>query len=300
MNQKSRKLKKSLTNLLHMHILEIIGLAKKPLSAYEILKKSMNDHPLMTSRYFYEVVKELAKTQSEYLAKPHSERFLKISYKEKVYKEIEQLEKKYRLGSQKDKAGMEISSRTFSNSAEEKQIDKAMLRITNLKNKSRNWRFRLNFKGFLLYLISVHENRLDDKKLMKIKVMVRNLSQNIDTEFRFLGYFEILDKEFGDVYKVHILVELAVELQYHLQDLTLEYLRYYVIRRLYEEVSFWLGFDENIFLKPSLLAKKEWERYVRLQKYKIKLLNELITFEQKSIEDMMIKRVKTIKLLKVS
>jgi hypothetical protein len=204
-----------------------------------------------------------------------------------------------RLDSNIEMDGTEISSKTFSNSLEEEQIVKAMLQITNLKNNSRNWRYRLNFKGYLLYLISVHENRHDDRKLTKIKHIVRNLSQISDTEFGFLGYFAIFGKEFGDDYKVDILIEIAVELQYQLKHLTPEYIKYYAIRRLYEEISFWLGFDENIFLKPAL-TKKERVRNARLQIYKVKLLNELIAFEQKTIEDMMIKRVKTIKLLKVS
>ncbi len=230
----SKELKKSLTNLEHLRVLELIGRSPRPLSSYEIVKKYSRDG----NRYVYEIIRDLAKLEIEYLGEKHPERFLKISSNGK-------------------KNAIELTEKT-------------------LEIIKRNFRYSLNFKGFLLYLLTTYNRGQINHKI--INSMITNLSRF--EEFEFLEYFDI----FKGRQRVNLLIEIAVELQFQLKTLTPEYLRYYVLNRCNDEMTFWLGIENNVL---SLQRKKKSKRQDELTNYKIKVLNELI-----SIEDDRLKRRK--------
>lgn len=141
---------------------------------------------------------------------------------------------------------------------EDKEWYSNIKRIEQLKGP-RNWRYHLNFRGFLYYLILVHENGEDRKKLKLINKIVRSLSdRDIDIdedEFSMLQYFDIFDEVFGADYKVPILIEIAVELQYQLKKLTTKYLKYYIIRRLYAQISFSIELESDYIINKIMKKK---------------------------------------------
>ena len=258
MEQNPRKLKKHLTNPLCLQVLEIVGLAEKPLSANEIFQKSKKNNPSI-SKYVYEVIKELYRV--DHLGKPHPERFLKLSYDENTKQKIKNIE------------------------ATEKDQWIRPIKIAQITNNPRTWRYSLNLKGFLLYLFTVYKN---DKINYKI---INSVLKNLCTypEFDFLQYLDIFGKE-----KVDLLIEIAVELQFNLMTYSREYLRYYIIKRCQEEISFWVAIEDNTLTKKfsRLMKKKEIQNLNELIKelsnYKIKILYELIPIEQNNLEFMMI------------
>jgi hypothetical protein len=216
MSIKSNKLKKSLTSDPHMEVLKIFGLSPIALSTYEVFKQKK-------SKYTYEVIKDLYK---------HG--FLTKSYKESVQKEIDFLEK--HIGSKGIVDEYDVMARTFSSFKEEQDIDRAILRISKLQNDRENWRYSLNFKGPLLYLIG---NQTRKVSYAIINNMINNL--NGGKEFSFLEYFDVFDRN----EKIDLLIQIAVELQFNLMTYGREYLRFYIIKRCQEEISIWLAIKDN-------------------------------------------------------
>jgi hypothetical protein len=260
LKHKSHQLKKSLTNELHTQILEIIGLGKEALSANEIVQRSLKEHPSTTTKYTYEVIKELYRV--DHLGQPHAERFLKISYGESAKGEISNIE------------------------ATEKDDWIRPARIAQITNNPRNWRYRLNYKGLLLYLIAVHQAHQVNRRT--INTMIRNLSSYSD--FEFLQYFDVFEKE-----KVDLLLEIALELQFQLKTLTPEYLRNYILNRCYDEITIDLSILDNpLFRHLSNLShipkfrktEQETNLILKLRNYKLKILNELMSSEQNRLKEM--------------
>lgn len=244
-----------------MQILEIIGLSKVPLSSRQIEKewtRSFSADRNTENSYIYEIIKKL-----------HKPRFLKVSYKETAIEKIRNIQP-----TENDDWDRELK----------------ILPIT-ITDNPRNWRYRLNLKGFLLYLKLVDEN--DQVDTRKINSIITNLSNY--EEFDFLNYFAI----FGNADKVKLLVEIVRELKSNLNTYSREYLSYYIIKRCYEEISIWLAIQDNILIKKfsRLMKKKEIEDtnelLAELRNCKFDILDELIPIALSILEFMMIDRIKT-------
>ena len=264
-----------------MNVLRVIGSSPRPLSTYQIFKQ-------VHTKYAYEVIKDL-----------HKNGFVMISYNEKTKNEIDMLDKQMGTTSVVDE--FKIRSRTFSSFEEEQQIDRTIGRISSLSNEPKNWRYSLNFKGFLLYLIG-YQNRKVNYKFTNI--VIKNLKTS--KEFDFLEYLDTFqDDVFTTFEKIDLLIEIAIELQFQLKTLTKEYLSYYLKRRLYDEITSDIVVKTNPILntismlgsknKHEELKRQEKERKVvrQLVQSKISLLMDLISKEKFMLESMVIDLEKT-------
>lgn len=168
------------------------------------------------------------------------------------------------------------------------------------KELPRNHRYNLNLKGLLLYLLAAHRNdRIRPKTVNKIIKLFLETNPQFDF-FEDLNAFEVLDE------KVNLLVNVALELQNQLKDLTTEYLANYMIRRFYTEIAEYEAWssiqdspswklasryikkgDKSYFMTPSNAQIEEEKRNkvktLRFWKSKQKILDKLITVMEKDL-----------------
>jgi len=276
---KSKPKQKLLISPIRRDVLQIIGLSQKPLSSREIENEWLRHSSCRQNSYIYEVIKDLYKP--EYLGQRYQERFLKLFYKENVKNEIELLERKIK--------NLE--------SYEHEEWAPTIKRIDELRLNPQNWRYSLNFKGFLLYLIASYENQKISYRV--INIIINNLKDK--EEFNFLNYIDIYERNL----KINLLIKIALELQFQFKTLTPEYLSYHLKNRLYEEITLDISFktdpmiDRLLLLgsknKNEELSRQEQEHQAArlLSERKISLLNDLISYEQKKVEKMMLDKMET-------
>lgn len=285
MYRQTTKLKKSLSRPRYRQILEIIGLSKTPLSRVEISKKWNEKYP--PTNYVFEVINNLYKPGNLY----ESERFLSVSYNEKSRYKIAQLE--------------EIKRHTYS----DKDIE-AELKINEIKKNYKNWKYTLNLKGLLLYLISAHyhnenankialevrkekkQNEIaKDKQIVTIKTIdevIKN-SSNINysiTNLKFLHHFDPFRNMFDKRTRVEILTMIALELQNVLKIWTKVALKEYVLRRCYEELDMILNMKDSWFSRRLPRTKKQIQELDLLQYTESRILDILIELEEQRIKEM--------------
>lgn len=302
-------LKKSLSKPRYRQVLEIIGLSQTPLSPIEIARKWEERYP--ATNYLFEVIKNLYKLGHLH----HAERFLSISYNERSSERISVLEAKLEPKPGGDKEvvdGYEISVKTIRSRQEYEEDFKRTqteLEISKIKNNHRNWKYRLNLKGLLLYLISAHyhneeANRIvasvrqkkkqseieATKQVVSIKTIdciLENFIRRSDIrhDLIFLQYLIKLDDIYGSKTKVRIMTDIALELQYQLKILVPEYLKYYIIRRCYDVVAESYAIENNYFFK-RLSSAEDMQKKSELKVLKIKILKDLIPFEEQTLKNM--------------
>lgn len=295
-----RNLKKSLCKLPHLQVLEIIGLSQEPLSSTKVSKIwGMNYSPYRKTKkpsvnYVFEIIKDLYKPRYFH----HSERFLSISCKKSVQKRLSFLENKFdpRVGEHKEtENGYIITVRTIRSKAEaddDFERSKADSERQAIMNNHRNWRYRLNFKGLLLYLLDAHYNNKDPTiKPVSIKT-IDNIFKNFLTrpdntvEFKFLQYFDVLGNVYGRRKKITALVDIALEMQNLLTLLAPESLRNYFMRRCYDEVASSYALKGYTFFNRLPGKKPDKQILVALRRYKLNILKDLIAEEENTLENM--------------
>lgn len=294
----------------HLQVLEIIGLSPVPLSSTEVSKIWGTDYCAYrrtkkpSVNYVFEIIKDLYNPRPR-LFHP-TERFLSISYKESVQQRLSFLENKFNPPAGKRKEtedGYIITVNTIRTEAEaedDRERSKADSERQAIMNNHRNWRYRLNFKGLLLYLIDTdynNKNKNKDKnqtikpKRIPIKTIdnvFKNFVSRPDNivEFRFLRYFDVLDKVYGMSEKITILTEIALEMQNLLTLYAPESLRYNFMRRCYDAIASPYALKDNTLL--NRLSGKNPDKQILdiLREYKVNMLEDLIVEQEKSLENM--------------
>lgn len=165
----------------------------------------------------------------------------------------------------------------------------------------KNQRYRLNLKGFLLYLFSAsRNNRIKPRTINKITEIFLDYNSQFDF-FEDLNAFDDLDE------KINTLLNVALELQNQLKDITTEYIANYMIRRFYSDIAeqeAWSSIQNNplwkmtsrfikkghksYFARPSdaqlEIEKDNKVRMLRFWEYKKKILDKLIKVMETDLE----------------
>ena len=287
-------IKKNLTRKDYRQVLEIIGLTENPLSRTQIvdrwsqkyerqLKKANENNN--QNKYIYEVINNLFKLGNL----THNERYLGITLREEADKQISDLNQKYGnttysnhdTGMSESKIVYLDNRQIFEDNFEVDVVDfgnQNELEKTNKKSKSermieliennpRNWKFTLNLKGLLLYLINtdthnkriiidnqsdfnnkkfhsnrdnkiIHEGIIGYKTIYKIITNLAKKEYCINSAYKVLQHVMIISRIDGKKAFVKFLTDISLELQNQLK-LNASYLEYYIFRRCYEWIKFW-------------------------------------------------------------
>jgi hypothetical protein len=144
--------------------------------------------------------------------------------------------------------------RNHTSEAEATQIAYEIQKIGMNRN---NFKFWLNIRGLILYLLGEiaiekqrkgnvdRKGRVHNKRIAKV---LETLSECYPNEFPFLLYYKDFKKEyerlanFGKVlrnYEIKLLKEIAEELQYQVHSASIDFLNYWVIRRFSEGITYY-------------------------------------------------------------
>jgi len=160
------------------------------------------------------------------------------------------------------------------------------------KENKRNWRYVLNVRGLIRYILGeiTEEEKSRKKHDARIAAMLKNLSANYLEKFPFLLYYDGFRREyhrlhnegkgFPSFYEVEILKIIARELHYLVHTSDHVYLRYYITRRYSEEItkyfhrSFKLGLIGN-------LGELQYETLKNYQNHTVRIVMDYLKDEIK-------------------
>ena len=141
---------------------------------------------------------------------------------------------------------------------------------------SKNWRYTLNFRGFLLFLIGI--SNISNKKIMCKRIKEVILNERIKELAPFLQYWDIFEKEGFPVIKLLIKIadELKDQLNYETTDLSNN--NSYLLKRATEYYFIrWINYFDYIWISRGLYKENNIQEsdFKIFQVYKIKILNFL-------------------------
>jgi len=127
---------------------------------------------------------------------------------------------------------------------EEGEMDEQIIRITSDRSK---WRFYLNIRGLIQYLLGeIEEKKIHNKR---VATVLENLS-DYPHEFPFLLFYSDFAKEHERLrasaeipksYEVELLKKIAEELKYQVQWANEDFLKYWVTRRYSGEITYYFA-----------------------------------------------------------
>jgi hypothetical protein len=123
--------------------------------------------------------------------------------------------------------------------------------ISKLDADRRKWRYSLNIRGLVKYLLGEIElqkippPKIHNKRISKV---LENLSHYYAEEFPFLMYYSEFKNEYDHLrvsaelpkyYEVELLKQIAQELQYQVDRAPIDFLKYWVTRRYSGELTYY-------------------------------------------------------------
>ncbi|MFL6409666.1 MAG: hypothetical protein ACJ71K_00290, partial [Nitrososphaeraceae archaeon] len=122
--------------------------------------------------------------------------------------------------------------------------------ISKLNADRRKWRYSLNIRGFIKYLLGEvelqkHTGKIHNKRISNV---LENLSHYYAEEFPFLMYYSDFRNEYDHLrvsaelpkyYEVELLKQIAEELQYQVDRAPIDFLKYWVTRRYSGELTYY-------------------------------------------------------------
>jgi hypothetical protein len=160
------------------------------------------------------------------------------------------------------------------------------------KDNSRNWRYVLNIRGLIRYILGevAEEEELGKKHDARIDAMLKNLAENYLDRFPFLLYYDAFRqkyhrlhnerKGFPTFYEVEVLKRIALELQYLVHTADHVYLRYYVTRRYSEEITRYF----HRWFRLGLISNLHGLKYETLRSYQKQILQIVIDYLKDEIK----------------
>jgi hypothetical protein len=118
------------------------------------------------------------------------------------------------------------------------EVRKISDEISKLNGDRRTWRYSLNIRGFIKYLLGEIElqkkppHKIHNKRISKV---LENLSHYYSEEFPFLMYYSEFRNEYDHLrvsaelpkyYEVELLKQIAQELQYQVDRAPIDFLKY--------------------------------------------------------------------------
>jgi hypothetical protein len=232
-------------------LLSVIGASERPLSSYEIFKLTGR------SKYVYEMIKELTGIPKE----PFNDWLSNPKYRKQNRELNPEYQKEYE---QKIKAAARKSR--FVNITGDDDFD------------SRKWKYSLNFRGFLLYLIGeARAKRQNNRRLLKV------ISNPVILELApFLQYWKDFEKSRFDV--TAILREIGIEFQNLLTIHNTEHLQRRVTERYFFTVDNYFGRLKKAGFLHIYVKIVDKQTHEKIKDYRLKMYSMLNEWYKKEIE----------------
>jgi hypothetical protein len=204
--------------------------------------------------------------------------YLKCTLAEKTQKLIEKLRQS-------------TTGKTF------KEKIKIQTEITSLETNRGNWRYSLDIRGFIIYLLGEIELQREEHKVhnQRISKLLENLSKHYLEDFPFLMYdgefkkeYETLEKD-GKVpknFEIELLKKVAEELRFQVHTASKDFLKYWITRRYSGEltryfiITFMIEWPVNIDKYLHFLSFKKLLEY---QLKNLQIIREYLEYECKDM-----------------
>jgi hypothetical protein len=245
-----KNLPKNLTNTRYTVLLSIIGTSEIPLSTYQIFQRTGK------SKYVYEMIKELTGIPKE----PFTDRLTNPKYRKRNRESNPEYQREYE---QKMKAGAR---------------GPRYVSITGDDFNSREWKYSLNFRGFLLYLVGeARAKRQDNRRLRKV------ISNPVILELApFLLYWQDFEKSKFDV--IGTLREIGIEFQNLLNIHSIGYLQRRVTERYFFTADRYFGQLKRPLFLHIYIKHVDRQTHLKLKDYRLKMYSTLNEWYKKEIE----------------
>jgi hypothetical protein len=160
--------------------------------------------------------------------------------------------------------------------------------IMQIKDNRRRWRYLLNVRGLVLYILGEIRQEKSEKRAhnKRISNVLRNLSVR-RKDMPFLYYYEAFRKEYEklvsveklpEYYEVELIKKISEELQYIVYTADIALLQYWVTRRYSSEISYYLAaasLNGLLILTSSLSLLIRDYQMKNLHAMKLYLVNHL-------------------------
>jgi hypothetical protein len=244
-----RNLPKKLTNLKYTSFLSVIGMSERPLSSYEIFKQTGK------SKYVYEMIKELTGIPRE----SFNDMLTNPKYLKRNRESNPQYQREYEQKIKAAARGMRFLS------------------ITGDDFDPRKWKYALNFRGFLLYLVGESKaKRQDNRRLRKV------ISNPVILELApFLQYWQDFEKSGFDV--TDTLREIGMEFQ-NLLTYKIDYLQRRVTERYFFAVDNYFGRLKRASFFHIYIKTVDRQTDLKVRDYRLKMYSMLNEWHKNEIE----------------
>jgi hypothetical protein len=243
-------LPKKLTSLKYTVLLSVIGTSEMPLSTYQIFQRTGR------SKYVYEMIRKLTGIPKE----PLTDRLTNPKYRKRNRESNPEYGREY-------EQKMKAASR-----------GPRFVSITGDDFDRRSWKFSLNFRGFLLYLVGESRSkRQDNRRLRKV------ISNPIILEQApFLQYWQDFERSKFDV--TGTLREIGIEFQNLLAIHSIEYLQRKVTERYFFAVDRYFGRLKLAGSFHIYIKIVDRQTHEKLKDYRLKMYSMLNEWHKKEIE----------------
>jgi hypothetical protein len=182
---------------------------------------------------------------------------------------------------------------SFLKDEEKKEIKRLVAESEKIKNDERKWRYDLNIRGFILYVLGEinleNKGRRHNKRISEILQYIQRFKAD-KYKFPFLIFYTTFreiykqledDKRLPKYYEVELLKKIALELQFLVHTADMELLNYWVTRRFSGEITYYLLAAEGV------LSNFTDERISAICDYQItnlQAMNRYLSNEKQKVE----------------
>lgn len=183
--------------------------------------------------------------------------------------------------------------------------------IKTMRDNRRNWTYYLNIRGLLLYAVAINKEEEGEGKKKNLYIstsqnhktksrgrkkgtrsynilmskILKNMVENHTNEVPFLMFYNEFKNILPPNFTIKKIKEISYELQYQLDTMDIEELRYFVTKRYYAMITNYFGILESVSIVDYISIGKEGIR--KILEYRKKMLEYLIknvTKEQKQYQ----------------
>ena len=241
---------KNLTNIENISLLSVIGMSEQPLSSYEIFKRTGK------SKYVYKRIKELTGIPKE----PFKDMLTNPKYRKRNRESNSEYQKEYEQKIKAAARGPRFVTITGDDDFE-----------------PRKWKYGLNFRGFLLYLVGESRSkRQDNRRLLKVI-----LNPVILEQAPFLQYWQDFEKSGFDV--IGTLREIGIEFQ-NLLTYEIDYLQRRVTERYFFAIDSYFGRLKRAGFFHIYVKTIDRQTDQEIKDYRIKMYSLLNEWHKKEIK----------------
>ena len=184
----------------------------------------------------------------------------------------------------------------FNTPEEKEEIQRLFAENSEIKKNTRNWRYELNIRGLILYILGEielekNESRKHNNRISKVLQHLYEYKAN-KQKFPFLRFYENFRDKYKQIeskerlpayYEVKLLKKISLELQNLVRTADIDLLNYWVTRRFSGEITYYFIALRRTMLS-SLLNREDVLFFADYQLRNLEVIMEYLVDEYKKVQ----------------